>query len=76
MIANCGIYDNGWMANTTPKRLPWVGSGPSNPDPFNDYEWELYNLKEDFTQSKNLAKEIPEETGGDAGDLPSGSGEE
>lgn len=59
IIANQGIYHDGWMANTTPKRLPWQGRGPSNPDPFNDYEWELYNLNEDFTQSKNLAKQNP-----------------
>ncbi len=59
IIANCGIYDHGWIANTTPKRLPWVSVGPSNPDPFNDYQWELYNLNEDFSQSKNLAKENP-----------------
>ena len=25
VIANQGIYHDGWMANTTPKRLPWVG---------------------------------------------------
>ncbi|WP_413402179.1 MULTISPECIES: arylsulfatase [unclassified Synechococcus] len=60
VIANQGIYHEGWIANSTPKRLPWQGRGPSNPDPFNDYEWELYNLREDFSQSKNLAKENPE----------------
>ena len=37
-----------------------MGIGESTPDPFEDYEWELYNLKEDFTQSKNLAKANPE----------------
>ena len=26
-------------------------------------EWELYNLDQDYSQSKNLAKENPEETG-------------
>lgn len=60
IIANQGIYHEGWLANTTPKRLPWVGFGPSNPDPFNDYEWELYDLSKDFSQSKNVAKENPE----------------
>jgi arylsulfatase len=60
VIANQGIYHDGWMANTAPKRLPWVSQGETNPDPFNDYEWQLYNLDEDFTQSKNLAAEHPE----------------
>lgn len=59
IIANQGIYHDGWLANTTPKRLPWVGFGKSNPDPFNDYEWELYNLNVDFTQSNNVAKANP-----------------
>lgn len=60
IIGNQGIYHDGWIANTTPKRLPWQGRGESSPDPFNDYEWELYNLKEDFSQSKNVANEHPE----------------
>lgn len=60
VIANQGIYHDGWIANTTPKRLPWQGRGPTNADPFNDYEWELYNLTEDFTQSHNVAKENPQ----------------
>jgi arylsulfatase len=49
-IGNQGIYHDGWMASTTPKHLPWEGRGESNPDPFNDYDWELYNLKEDYSQ--------------------------
>jgi arylsulfatase A-like enzyme len=60
IIANQGIYHDGWMANTTPKLLPWQGRGPTNPDPFNDYDWELYNLTEDYSQSKNIAAEYPE----------------
>ncbi|WP_104089922.1 arylsulfatase [Arthrobacter sp. GMC3] len=60
VIANQGIYHDGWMANTAPKRLPWVGMGPTTADPFADYEWELYDLRKDFTQSKNLAGEHPE----------------
>jgi arylsulfatase len=60
IIGNQGIYHDGWMANTTPKRLPWQGRGPSNPDPFNDYSWELYNLTEDYSQSKDIAAEYPE----------------
>lgn len=60
VIANQGIYHDGWMANTAPKRLPWVGSGPSTDDPFNEYEWQLYNLDEDYSQSKNVAKDNPD----------------
>lgn len=60
VVANQGIYHEGWMANTAPKRLPWVGMGETHPDPFNDYEWELYNLVDDFTQSRNVAVENPD----------------
>ncbi|NVK52806.1 MAG: arylsulfatase [Flavobacteriaceae bacterium] len=60
IIGNQGIYHDGWIASTTPKRLPWEGRGESSPDPFNDYEWELYNLSEDYSQSKNIAEEYPE----------------
>ncbi|MBB1089550.1 arylsulfatase [Lysobacter sp. SG-8] len=59
IVANQAIYHEGWIANTTPKRLPWVGRGDAHADPFNEYEWELYHLDEDFTQSRNLAAENP-----------------
>ena len=42
MIANRGIYHDGWYANTTPPVAPWVLNAPM-PD-VNDYKWELYNL--------------------------------
>src|SRR5215510_2699888 len=57
MSANRAIYHDGWMASTTPLRKPWETLGAS-PDP-DDFPWELYHLAEDFSQSKNLAKENP-----------------
>ena len=39
-------------------RLPWETLGAA-PDP-DDYQWELYNLADDFSQAKNVAKENPE----------------
>ncbi|MEJ2240139.1 MAG: arylsulfatase [Gemmatimonadales bacterium] len=60
IIGNQGIYHDGWMASTTPKRLPWEGRGESTPDPFNDYDWELYNLREDYSQSRNIAADNPQ----------------
>jgi hypothetical protein len=45
------------MASTTPLRLPWQVSGVE-PDP-DDFPWELYNVAEDFSQARNLAKENP-----------------
>jgi len=57
MIANRGIYHEGWYANTTPPHGPWILNAPL-PAP-NDYKWELYNLTEDFTQSDDLAAKMP-----------------
>jgi arylsulfatase len=57
MSANRAIYHEGWIASTTPVRKPWETLGAS-PDP-DDFPWELYNLAEDYSQSKNLAKENP-----------------
>lgn len=58
MVGNRAIYKDGWMASTTPLRLPWVTVGAEpNPD---DFKWELYNINEDFSQSNNLATRFPD----------------
>jgi arylsulfatase len=57
MIGNRAIYKDGWMASTTPLRLPWVTLGPAvEPD---DFKWELYNINDDFSQANNLAQKNP-----------------
>ncbi len=56
MIGNRGIYDDGWVACTTPRRLPWQAASDSSPD---DFKWELYHVAEDFSQAKNLAAANP-----------------
>jgi arylsulfatase A-like enzyme len=57
LVGNRAIYKDGWMASTTPLRLPWVTFGPEvNPD---DFKWELYNINEDFSQANNLAAKNP-----------------
>lgn len=58
LVGNRAIYKDGWMASTTPLRLPWVTIGEEpNPD---DFQWELYNVTEDFSQANDLAAENPE----------------
>jgi arylsulfatase len=52
MMGNRAIYKDGWMASTTPLRLPWVTIG-FEPSP-DDFKWELYNVNEDFSQANNL----------------------
>lgn len=57
MLGNRGIYNDGWMASTTPPVLPWVmGQSPD----LDAYEWELYNVTEDFSQAENLADTNPD----------------
>jgi arylsulfatase A-like enzyme len=57
MLGNRAIYHDGWVAATTPLRLPWVTFGASpNPD---DFKWELYNITNDFTEADNLAAQNP-----------------
>ena len=58
MIANRGIYHDGWYANTTPPHGPWILNAPLPPP--KDYKWELYNLNEDYTQSNDLAAKMPD----------------
>ncbi len=50
MYGHRGIWTDGWKAVTyhTPGQ------------PFNDDEWELYNLEEDFSECHNLAEKNPE----------------
>ncbi len=56
MYVNRGIYHKGWTA-VTRHSLPW---GPSKLPAYDDDEWELYDTNTDWTQSHNLAKEMPE----------------
>ena len=59
MFANRAVYSDGWVATTTPTTPPWV-SVAAAVDPIDGYEWELYNVAEDFSQANNLAKSNPE----------------
>jgi arylsulfatase len=58
LVGNRAMYKDGWMASTTPLRLPWVTVGQEpNPD---DFKWELYNINEDFSQANDLAAKNPD----------------
>ena len=58
MMSNRGIYNDGWYANTTPPVPPWVLNAPM-PD-VNNYKWELYNLKTDYSQANDLSAKMPD----------------
>ena len=57
MVANRGIYRDGWYACTTPPVPPWLLGAPM--PPVADYKWELYNIVEDYSQYNDLAAKMP-----------------
>jgi arylsulfatase len=60
LMGSRGIYHDGWFAGTFGPKPPWLPdfAGVMNWEPEKDV-WELYNLDEDYSQSKDLAKENP-----------------
>jgi arylsulfatase A-like enzyme len=58
MFGNRAIWADGWKAVTLhAKRLPWDLNVVA---PFENDEWELYHVAEDFSESTNLATKNPE----------------
>jgi arylsulfatase len=58
MFGNRGIYYKGWSA-ITKHRTPWVMVGQKML-PFDQDVWELYDGSKDWSQSHNLADQMPE----------------
>jgi len=56
ITGNRAIYKDGWMASTV-HRAPWENR-PRRP--LDQDQWELYNLNEDFSQSRDLAGQMPD----------------
>jgi len=59
ILANRGIYHDGWIASCFHGRVPWQRSQDLPIDGPQEV-WELYNLAEDFSQSVDLAAAQPE----------------
>jgi arylsulfatase len=56
MFGNRGIYHEGWTA-VTRHSLPWfTREWPS----FEEDEWELYDTTKDWSQARDLSKEMPD----------------
>jgi arylsulfatase len=60
MFGNRGIYHKGWYACTTPPAPPWLMGQAKLPDVVTGYQWELYNLDEDYSQANDLAAAQPD----------------
>jgi arylsulfatase len=60
MLGNRAIYQDGWVAATTPATLPWELSTKTPPDVITGYNWELYNVQTDPTEADDLATKMPD----------------
>ena len=58
MFADRAIYQDGWIASTKVLRPPWV-TVAKLPAP-QEYPWELYDLRNDWTQSEDVAAKYPD----------------
>ncbi|WP_204079548.1 arylsulfatase [Mycobacterium riyadhense] len=58
MFGNRGIYHKGWTA-VTKHKTPWILVG-EQPPAFDDDVWELYDTTTDWSQARDLSKEMPE----------------
>jgi len=58
MMGDHAIYHDGWIASTKVMRPPWVTMAPVSQDPA-AFPWELYDLRNDWTQSDNVAAKYP-----------------
>ena len=56
MFGNRAIYRDGWLARTL-HRAPWQTGKQT---PLQDDVWDLYNVREDFSLTNNLAAKRPE----------------
>ena len=57
MMGDRALYHDGWIASTKVVRPPWVTAGVAA-DP-STFSWELYDLRNDWTQSENIAAKDP-----------------
>ncbi len=60
MMQHLGIYADGWFAGTTPLGMPWEASQRRGATAGDQRRWELYDLRNDFSQSRNLAEQHPD----------------
>jgi arylsulfatase A-like enzyme len=58
VYGNRAIYHDGWLASAFRGRAPWDVRKPISRSVLED-RWELFNLANDFSQSRDLAKEQP-----------------
>lgn len=58
MFGNRAMYHDGWIASVFHRRAPWE-TGVGAQGDFQNDAWELYNLRDDFSQATDLAARNP-----------------
>ena len=56
MLGNRAYYKDGWMASTIPGNPSWEPTGKVDP---NTFQWALYDLNTDWSQSKDVSARYP-----------------
>jgi arylsulfatase A-like enzyme len=60
MLGVHGLYDDGWMLSAVPKRPPWNPVGSLMLNPATGFKYELYDLRNDWTQNTDVAAQHPD----------------
>jgi arylsulfatase A-like enzyme len=61
MFGSRAIYQDGWIASAPPVITPWIMTMTgATKDVMNGFKWELYDTNKDWTQSKDLASQMPD----------------
>jgi arylsulfatase A-like enzyme len=50
-----GLYNDGWMLSAVPQRAPWQLLGAAIEDPASAFKFELYDVRNDWTQYTDVA---------------------
>lgn len=59
VFGNRAIYHDGWIASAFHRRLPWSTISGFTTKKFEEDQWELYDLKKDYSQGNDLAQQEP-----------------
>jgi arylsulfatase A-like enzyme len=59
MMGVQGLYHDGWMLSAVPVRAPWELLGAAIQDPASAFKFELYDIRDDWTQYTDVAADHP-----------------
>ncbi len=59
MMQHLGYYADGWFLSTTPLSMPWQNSQRTGASDGDARNWELYDLRNDYSQAVDLARREP-----------------